>query len=128
MTVLFQNQFHEKRFLRLWWAQDGTLCHGLLAVRGRQNQLFGKRVLSLYNNTEWPPRYPDLTSCDFFLWGYLKDKVFRTPLESLNVLRQIMITECYLLREHLIRRSVQHMMSRADACVQRSGLYVEGNL
>ena len=91
-------------------------CHGLLAVRGRLKQLFGERVLSLHNNTEWPPRSPDLTHCDFFLCGYLKDKVFRTPPESLNVLRQRMITECNLLRKNrdLIRRSVQHMRSRAD--------------
>ena len=44
MTVLFQNQFHEKLFQRLWWTQDGTPCHGLLAVRGKLNQFFGERV------------------------------------------------------------------------------------
>ena len=67
-------------------------------------------------------------SVDFFLWDYLKGKVFRTPPESLNVLRQRMITECNLLRENsdLVRRSVQYMRVRADNCVQRG--YVEGNL
>ncbi|GBM86310.1 hypothetical protein AVEN_248207-1 [Araneus ventricosus] len=24
----------------------------------------------------WPPRSPDLTPCDFFLWGYVNDKVY----------------------------------------------------
>ncbi|KAJ4436676.1 hypothetical protein ANN_16807 [Periplaneta americana] len=24
----------------------------------------------------WPPRSPDLTPCDFYLWGYVKDRVF----------------------------------------------------
>jgi hypothetical protein len=24
----------------------------------------------------WNPKLPDLTSCDFFLWGYVKDNVF----------------------------------------------------
>ncbi|GBN23572.1 hypothetical protein AVEN_144157-1 [Araneus ventricosus] len=24
----------------------------------------------------WPPRSPDLTPCDFFLWGYVKDKIY----------------------------------------------------
>ena len=67
-------------------------------------------------------------SLDFFLWDYLKGKVFRTPPESLNVLRQRMIPECNLLGENsdLIRRSVQYMRGRADNCVQRG--YVEGNL
>ena len=28
----------------------------------------------------WPPRSPDLTPCDFFLWGYVKDKAYKPPL------------------------------------------------
>ena len=28
----------------------------------------------------WPPRLPDLKSCDFFLWGYVKDSAFLPPL------------------------------------------------
>ena len=28
----------------------------------------------------WPPRSPDLTFCDFFLWGYTKDMVSVPPL------------------------------------------------
>ena len=54
----------------------------------------------------------------FFLWSYLEDKVFRTPLESLNFLQQRIITECNKMENRdLIRRFVQHMRSRADTCV-----------
>ena len=24
----------------------------------------------------WPPRSPDATPCDFFLWGYVRDEVY----------------------------------------------------
>jgi hypothetical protein len=24
----------------------------------------------------WPPRSPDLTPCDFFLWGFVKEAVY----------------------------------------------------
>ena len=82
MTVLFQNKFHENQFQRL---------PRVIAVRVKINQLFGETVLSLHSNTEWPPRYPGLTPCDFFLWGYLKDKVFRTPPRKSE--RQRIITE-----------------------------------
>jgi len=27
----------------------------------------------------WPARSPDLTLCDYFNWGYVKDKVFVPP-------------------------------------------------
>ncbi|GBM44524.1 hypothetical protein AVEN_182224-1 [Araneus ventricosus] len=29
-----------------------------------------------------PPRSPDLTPCDFFLWGYVKDKVYVSPMPT----------------------------------------------
>ena len=130
MTRLFQNHFHENRFQRLWWAQDGAPCHGLLAVCARLNRLFGERVLSLHTSNGWPPRSPNLTHCDFFIWGYLKDKIFRIPPRFLNVPRQKIITESNLLRENrdFITRSVQHMRSRADTCVHKGEGYVEGNL
>ncbi|PNF29624.1 hypothetical protein B7P43_G16676 [Cryptotermes secundus] len=30
----------------------------------------------------WPVRSPDLTACDFFLWGYVKDHVYVPPLPT----------------------------------------------
>ena len=54
-------------------------AHRLSAVRERLRELFGQRVIALYHNVEWPPRSPDLTPYDFFLWGYLKSKVYTSP-------------------------------------------------
>ena len=39
-----------------------------LPVHTRLKQLSGETVLNLHNNTEWPPRSPDLTPCDFKEW------------------------------------------------------------
>jgi len=30
----------------------------------------------------WPPRPPDLTPLDFYLWGYMKQKVYAVVIES----------------------------------------------
>jgi hypothetical protein len=30
----------------------------------------------------WPPHSPDLTPLDFFLWGFVKDRVFLSPLPA----------------------------------------------
>ena len=32
--------------------------------------------------TTWPPRSPDATPCDFFVWGYVKDQVYVPPLPA----------------------------------------------
>jgi len=30
----------------------------------------------------WPPRSPDASPCDLFLWGYVKDQVYVPPLPA----------------------------------------------
>jgi hypothetical protein len=32
----------------------------------------------------WPPRSPDLTPCDFFLWGFVKDSVYMPPFPTIS--------------------------------------------
>ncbi|CAB4013011.1 Hypothetical predicted protein [Paramuricea clavata] len=55
--------------------------------RHRLQELFRNRVIAFGQPREWPPRSPDLTPCDFFLWGYLKSRVYQTPPQNLEDLR-----------------------------------------
>ena len=77
------------RFQRLWWIQDGAPPHRRRVVSERLRELFGEHVVALNRPVEWPPRSPDLTPLDFFLWGYLKSKVFLTPPANLSDLEEI---------------------------------------
>ena len=59
-----------------WFMQDGARVH---TTRGNLNilrRLFGRRVISLRTAHPWPPRSPDLTPLDFFVWPYVKDRVY----------------------------------------------------
>ena len=38
------------------------------------------RAAATDNTCTWPPRSPDLTVCDLFLWGFVKDNVYVPPL------------------------------------------------
>ena len=46
----------------------------------RNLQDFFEMVVGGFNNL--PPRSPDATPCDFFLWGYVKDQVYVPPLPA----------------------------------------------
>ena len=56
-------------------------------------QEFGNRIIALDAQKvapgalTWPPYSPDLNPCDYFLWGCLKDKIFRSKPASLNDLK-----------------------------------------
>ena len=62
----------------LWWSQDGAPYHQLIAVREVLNEFFVNPVISLCS-TQQSFRSSYLIPCFFFLWGYLKNKVFTTP-------------------------------------------------
>ncbi len=68
---------------------------------------------------EWPPRSPDLTPCDFSLWGIIKDRVYAQNLRDINHLKSLIEEEFTSLNNNIescqaIRRSVAN---RCQMCI-----------
>jgi len=124
-TIFNFNLFADVHFEQnVWWFQDGAPCHRPAIVRNRLRDLFGQQVVAIGHDREWPPRSPDLTACDFFLWGYIKSKVYRgQPPQSIIELRERIMHEFELLRNDpdKIQRSVISMESKARTCLERGG-------
>jgi hypothetical protein len=79
-----------------------------------------------HGTTCWPPRSPDLTPCDFFLWGYIKDRVFIPPLPvSLNELNQGITTAFASVDEDMFRSVWTELDSRIDICRVTKGSQIE---
>ena len=115
----FGDQFDNDHFRRLWWAQDGAPPHTLVMVRNLLVEMFQDSVIALHHYPEWLARSPDLTPCDFFLWGYMKNKVFSTPPATVEVLRERIQQEFDELRRNraMMRRAVRHMEKHATICI-----------
>jgi len=77
--------------------QDGSPAH-YKDVRGYLSRNLPQRWIGRKGKVDalmrWPPRSPDLTLCDFFFWGFVKDTVFVSPLPA-NL--QILATVSQLL-------------------------------
>jgi hypothetical protein len=61
--------------------QDGAPPHWHRDVRHFLNQSIPQRWIDHIENEDltllfWPPRSPDLTPCDFFLWRFVKEAVY----------------------------------------------------
>lgn len=56
--------------------QDGAPVHYAQTVRTHLDEKFDGRVIGRRGTIEWPPRSPDLSPSDFFLWVYVKDRVY----------------------------------------------------
>jgi len=76
--------------------------------------------------TCWPPRGPDLTPCEFFLWGYIKERVFVPSLPvSLNELLQRITTAVASVDKDMLRSVRTELAYRIDNCHVTKGSHIE---
>ena len=95
MNILYDfDAWGDVRFQQnVWWFQDGAPYHRRRIVIDCLRELFGGQVVAFNHENEWPAISPDLTPCDFFLWGYIKCKVYLTPPPKIFVLRERIMHE-----------------------------------
>ena len=72
---------------KLIYQQDGAPPHFHHDFHGYLNDALPSRWIGRTSKDDspllpWPPRSPDLTPCDFFLWGYVKEHMFVPPYAS----------------------------------------------
>ena len=75
---------------------------------------------------DWSPQSPDLNPCDFFLWGHLKERVYKPMPLNMQDLKQRIKEECRKIPQDMIRRSAMHMKERAALCVKFKGGAFDG--
>ncbi|KAJ8949886.1 hypothetical protein NQ318_010520 [Aromia moschata] len=61
---------------------DGCPAHHAITLRNWLNSEFNEHWIGRDGPVLWPPRSPDLTILDFYLWGRLKQIIYREPLEN----------------------------------------------
>ena len=71
----------------MYFQRDGAPPHYTRHVRDYLNESFPNRWLGLGGPVAWPPRSPDLTPLDYYLWGHMKTLVYETKVDSRAALR-----------------------------------------
>jgi hypothetical protein len=59
--------------------QDGATSHTSRVFMNIVRNFFPNHAISKNRDIPWPTRSPDLSACHFFLWVYLKSRVFQPP-------------------------------------------------
>jgi len=72
------------------------------------NEMFPAHMISRRWNTEWPTRSPDLNACDFFLWGYLKSKLYEKKPRTMVDLKQNIRDEVAAISSTMLQRVMQN--------------------
>jgi hypothetical protein len=63
--------------------------------------MFPGHLISRFGDVPWPP---DLSTCDFFLWGYLKSRVYAHKPRTLNDLKEAISQEIRPIDRQLLAR------------------------
>lgn len=109
----------------IWFQQDGAPPHFTQAVRHYLDTVFPQRWIGRRGAIEWPPRSPDLTPLDFFLWGYLKNRVYQDRPIDIENLRERIVTEINQMPPIYLQNSVRHVSERLGYCQIANGLHFE---
>lgn len=105
--------------------QDGAPAHFARLVRDYLDIVFPNRWIGRNGPIQWPPRSPDLTPLDFFLWGFLKDRVFRTVVEDIPEMEARILDNCLIPDEEMFTRVRESFEKRILFCIHEEGKQFE---
>lgn len=109
----------------MWFQHDGAPGHRSLVVQQFLDQTFQNRWIGQgraeFNHVEWPPRSPDLTSLDFFLWGYLKNVVYAEAPTDKENMKQRIRNACQNIPRHVLLSTVESFDRRIELCMINNG-------
>lgn len=105
----------------LYFQQDGAPAHYSLTARTWLDKKFPGRWIGRRGPFEWPARSPDLSPCDFFLWGHLKNLVYREHPSTVEELRNKIAEACVEITQEMCSHVCESMPDRLQACLAIDG-------
>lgn len=110
----------------LIFQQDGCPAHWTRNVRDYLSDCFPERWIGRDGPWPWPPRSPDLTPMDFFVWGRAKELVYTTEIRTKDELVQ-RINDAFttMKEEMMLKVTTTTVRNRARACIRNGGSHFE---
>lgn len=110
-----------KNLERIWLRQDGAGPHFDKNIRNYFSTVFRNQWIGRRRRIEWPPWSPDLSPLNYFLWGYLKNRVFETKPRNLDDLRRRILEEATFILNAYTRNAVSSFYDRIAYCQTVNG-------
>jgi hypothetical protein len=109
---------------RLWFQQDGAPPH--FSRTARENSQFGEHWIGRGEPIPWRARSHDLTPPDFFLWGAIKERVFRERPTTRDNMRERLIAAFPEFNDLNVVATVQaNFKRRLRLCIEQEGHHFE---
>ncbi|GFW29476.1 DUF4817 domain-containing protein [Trichonephila clavipes] len=112
ITNCFIPELNTHGVQELWFQQDGAICHTARATIDLLKDTFGDRLISRFGPVNWSPRSCDLTSLDYFLWGYVKSLVYADKPQTLDHLEDNIRRVIADIRPQMLEKVIENWSSR----------------
>ena len=113
--------------------QDGAAPHYSHLVRNWLNanlrdQWIGRGLTTDSCKIFWPPRSPDLTPCDYFLWGYVKHQTYSKKPKNLFDLQNCIVEAFKAIPIEMCQAACRSVPGRLKTCMMYGGAQVIENM
>ena len=110
----------------LLFMQEGAPPHWGLQVRHWLDDTLPERWMGRGSpNMPWPPRSPYLTPCDFFLWGFIKSKVYATKPANIPELKEKIRAAFGLITVEMRQKVALEYRERLNKIIENDGNHVD---
>ena len=105
--------------------QDGAPAHTAHETRNFLNNMFPDRWVGKFGPVSWPPRSPDLSSCDNALWGILKPRVIAQRPTNVEQLKEAITEKIQEIPQDLLQAINARTFRRMSLCIEHNGVQTD---
>lgn len=102
--------------------QDGATPHTAGETLRYLREFYDDRLIS---RGLWPARSPDLTPLDYYLFGRIKNNIFKNPLHTLDELQVAIRHEIEIITPNELQNVFECMKRRVNLCLENEGGHFE---
>jgi hypothetical protein len=114
----FIGLLEEDDIIYSWSQQDGATAHTANNSMKLVNEIFGERVIS---RNLWPPRSPDFTPTDFYLWGAAKSEVYHDRPRTFSELKTAVTAYIRNISQADLQKVFVNKIKRVQTCIDARG-------
>jgi len=117
-SITLVNHLDDEEISVGYFQQDGATSHTSHVSMAEIQSLSGDRVSPKGLR---PRRSPDLTPPEYFLWRYLKGRVYRNKPRTTDTLKANNTEEIQTVTSDVLVRPSQNMSRRVQSCLDANG-------
>lgn len=110
---------------QMWLQHDGAPVHNTREVKNYLDNMFPNRWIGRGGPKRWPARSPDLTKMDFFLWGYVKEEVYKMEPTTKEEMKERIKAVFRNINDQMLVNVSASFVSRLGLCIEKNGGHFE---